>query len=104
MTVYKTISRAKKRSKTGTKAFTRQTRCIENKILKTIHDKLHSSTRGIAIDINNDGAVNVSHETVGNVLQKYIYFSRVARKKPLLSTQNNGKRYKFAMEHISLPP
>lgn len=65
-----------------------------------VEEKPHSSTRGIASEIYNDFGVIISHETVRNVLQKQQYFSRTARKKPLLSANNIEKRYTFAIEHV----
>ena len=44
---------------------------------------------------------SVSHGTIRNVLEKYKCFTRVARKKPLLSIQNVEKRLRFAIEHVS---
>lgn len=38
------------------------------------------------------------------MLQSHKYYSRVARKKPLLSTLNIEIRFKFTIEHNSFPP
>ena len=80
------------------------TQRVERKIIKTVYDSPQSSTRGLALQVEKDLGLRVSHETIRNVLEKHKYSSRVARKKPLLSAQNVEKRLRFATEHVSLPP
>ena len=54
--------------------------------------------------MEKDLGLRVSHETIGNVLEKHKYTLRVSRKKPLLLAQNIEKRLGFATEHVSLSP
>ena len=54
--------------------------------------------------MEKDLGLRVSHETIRNVLEEHKYSSRVATKKLLLSAQNVEKRFRFATEHVSLPP
>ena len=54
--------------------------------------------------MDKDLGLRVSNETIRNVLEKHKYYSRMARKKPLLLAQNVENRLHFANEHVSLPP
>ena len=80
------------------------TQQVKRKIIKTVYDSPQSSMRGLAIQVEKDLGLHVSHETIRSVLQKLKYSSRVARKKPLLSAQNVKKRLRFATEYVLLPP
>ena len=80
------------------------TQRVESKIIKTVYVSPQSSTRGLAFQVEKDLGLCVSHETIRNVHAKHKFSSRVARKKPLLSTQNVEKRLRFAIELVSLPP
>lgn len=106
-TVYNIISRAEKEGRLDLKGSTgrpkKVTQRVERKIIRTVYDNPQSSTRGLALQMEKDFGLRVSHETIRNVLQKHKYSSRVARKKPLLSAQNVEKRLRFATEYISLP-
>ena len=61
------------------------TQRVERKIIKTVY-----------------GSPQVEKD-FGLRVEKHKYSSRVARKKPLLSTQNVEKRLRFATEQVSLP-
>ena len=80
------------------------TQRVERKFIRTVYDNPQSSSRGLALQVEKDLGLRVSHETIRNVLEKHKYSSRVARKKPLLSVQNAEKSLRFATEHLSLPP
>ena len=80
----------------------KMTQRVERKINKTVYDSQQSCTRGLALQVEKDLVLHISHETIRNVLEKHKYSSRVARKKPLLSAQNVEKRLRFAIEHVSL--
>ena len=82
------------------------TQRVKRKIIKIIknYDSPQSSTRGLALQVEKDLELRVSHETIRNVIEKHKYSLRMARKKPLLSPQNVEKRLRLATEHVSLPP
>ena len=88
-TVYNIISRAEKEGRLDLKGSTgrpkKVTQRVERKIIKTVYDSPQSSTRGLALQVEKDLGLRVSHETIRNVLEKHKYSSRVPRKKPLLS-------------------
>ena len=50
-------------------------------------------TRGLALQVEKDLGLRVSHENIRNVLEKYKYSSRVARKKALLSALSLSLEY-----------
>lgn len=107
-TVYNIISRAEKEGRLDLKGSTgrpkKVTQRVERKIIRTVYDNPQSSTRKLALQVEKDFQLRVSHTTIRNVLLKHKYSSRVARKKPLLSAQNIEKRLRFATEQVSLPP
>ena len=80
------------------------TQRVERKIIKTFYDSPQSSMRGLALQVEKYLGLRVSHETIRNVFEKHKYSSRVARKIPLLSAQNVEKSFRFATEHVLLPP
>lgn len=107
-TVYNIIFRAEKEEWVDLKGSTGRPKKvmqrIERKIIRTVYVNPQSSTRRLAFQAEKDFGLRVSHATIKNVLQKDKYSSRVARKKPLLSAPNIEKRFRFATEHVSLPP
>ena len=52
---------------------------VERKIMKTVYDNPQSSTRGLALQVEKDLGLRVSHETIRKVLENHKYSSRVAR-------------------------
>ena len=61
------------------------TQRLERKFIKTVYDSSQPSTRGLALQVEKDLGLRVSHGTIRNLLEKHKYSSRVARKIPLLS-------------------
>ena len=84
-TVYKIISRAEKQGRLDLKGSTvkpkKLTQLIERVIIITVYDSLQSSMRGLALQVENDLELRVSHETIRNALTKHKYSLRVVRKK-----------------------
>ena len=89
-TVYNIISRDEKEGRLDLKGSIgrpkKVTQRVERKIIKTVYDSAQSSTRGLALQVEKDLALNVSHETIRNVLEKHKYSSSVART-PAVSTK-----------------
>ena len=107
-TGYNITSHAENEGRLDLKGFTgrpkKLTQPVERKTIKTVYDSPQSITRGLALQVENDLGLRVSHQTIRNVLEKHKYSSRAARKKPLLLAQNVEKRLRFATEHVSLIP
>ena len=107
-TLYNIITRAEKEGRLDLKGSTGKPKKVmqrvARKIIKTVYDSPQYRTRGLALQVEKDLGLSVSHETIRNVLEKHKYSSKVARKKSLLSAQNVEKRLRFATENVSLPP
>ena len=52
---------------------------VERNIIKTVYDSPQSSTRGLALQVEKNLGLRVSHETIRNVLEKHKYSSKVAK-------------------------
>ena len=103
-TVYNIINRAEKEERLELKNSTGRKQKVlrrhEKIIIRSVDNNPHMSTRMLAKQLKNDCNLNVSHETVRKVLLKHKYSSRIARKKPLLSSTNIEKRVNFATSYI----
>ncbi|GFT08772.1 transposable element Tcb1 transposase [Trichonephila clavipes] len=71
----------------------------KRKILKDIKIDPKLSAVKLAAETSRIMGRNVSAETVRNVIRHAGYSSRVARKKPFISLQNQKKRLEFAKTH-----
>ncbi|XP_035222001.1 uncharacterized protein LOC118194899 [Stegodyphus dumicola] len=71
----------------------------KRKILKDIKIDPKLSTVKLAAETSRIICRSVSAETVRNVIRHAGYSSRVARKKPFISLQNQKKRLEFAKTH-----
>ena len=87
ITAYNIIFRAEKEGRLNLKLTTvkpkKVTQRVERKIIKTVYDSQQSSTRGLALQVEKDLGLRVSHEIIRNVLEKHKYSSIVARIKSL---------------------
>lgn len=106
-TVYNIINRAEKEDRIHLRCSQGRPNKLTprevRKIIRKIDENPYTSTRSLAVELEKDCGVQISHETVRKVLLEHKYSSRVARKKPLLSTFNINKRFSFAKEHVLYP-
>lgn len=106
-TIYNVINRAENEGrlelKRGDGPVPKINKRVERIMLRKINTNPQISTRKLAKELLEECDIVVSHETVRQTLIKNKYSSRVARKKPLLSTRNIEKRYSFALNYISQP-
>ncbi|GBO07280.1 hypothetical protein AVEN_34312-1 [Araneus ventricosus] len=82
----------------------RRRKCIpsdiaKRKILKEIKINPKESEVKVAAETSQIIARSISDETVQNVIRQAGYKSRVARKKPFISSQNEKTRLEFAKTH-----
>lgn len=68
----------------------------ERWIVRKIKENPKLSAPKIRLEVKNFLKKDVSVETIRNVLRKYNYNGRIARKKPFISVQNKKKRLEFA--------
>ncbi|GFX23611.1 HTH_Tnp_Tc3_2 domain-containing protein [Trichonephila clavipes] len=88
-----------KKSGRGRKSILRDV--AERKVLKDIKIDPELSAVKLAAETSRIMGRSVSAETVRNVIRPAGYSSRVARKKPFISLQNQKKRLEFAKIHLN---
>ncbi|GFS96380.1 transposable element Tc1 transposase [Trichonephila clavipes] len=71
----------------------------KRKVLKDIKIDSKLSAIKLAAETSRIMGISVSAETVRNVIRHAGYSSRIARKKPFISLQNQNKRLEFAKTH-----
>lgn len=106
-TIYNVINRAENENrlepKCGGGPSKKITKRADRVIMRKIHQNPQVSTRTLARELKEECGIVVSHETVRQTILQHKYFSRSARKKPLLSSANVEKRLSFATMLISEP-
>ena len=60
---------------TRLKGSTGRPKKVVRKIIKTVYDSQQSSTRGLALQVEKDLGLRVSHETIRKVLENHKYSS-----------------------------
>lgn len=106
-TIYNILNRAKKEDRLQPRLASGRPRKIsertERVLLRKVDGNPQISTRRLASELQKECGIAVSHETIRQVIKRNQYTSRVARKKPLLSSENIEKRLKFSRKYIGEP-
>lgn len=102
-TIYNVLSRAKNEGRLETKSGGGRKRKIDRRADRVIMRKDNPNPQISVRTLAKELDLVVSHETVRQVILRHEYSSRVARKKPLLSSVNVEKRFTFAVNMISKP-
>lgn len=76
---------------------------LRNAIIREVKVNPRISAPKIATNVAGSVNVNITPQTVRNVLHRRGYHGRVSRRKFLVTKVNKGKRMKFALDHADKP-
>lgn len=106
-TIYNVLSRAENEGRLEAKGVGGRKKKISDRASRLMMRKIKSnpqiSTRTLAKELKEECGVDVSHETIRQAILRHGYSSKVARKKPLLSSTNVEKRFCFALTMLRHP-